>query len=285
MCYKPAFSGILGIHQDEIFANVKSALAEDIGAGDITAELIPNETLASATLITREHAVLSGIPWFNEVFNQLDETIKIEWLVTDGDVITPDQTLCQIEGSTRSILTGERTAINFIQTLSGTATTVASYVELTKDTHAKIRDTRKTIPGLRLAQKYAVTCGGGFNHRLGLYDAILIKDNHILAAGSITKAINQAKKKNRPVEIEVETLHELEEALTANVDQILLDNFNLAKLVKAVSITQGRAKLEASGNINKNNLRAIAETGVDFISIGALTKHIQAIDFSMRIKK
>ena len=271
------------ISQDEIIANVKSALAEDIGDGDITADLVPNDSSASVTLITREHAVLSGIAWFNEVFNQLDKTIKIEWLVTDGDVITPDQTLCQIDGPARSILTGERTAINFLQTLSGTATTVASYVDLIKDTKTKILDTRKTIPGLRLAQKYAVTCGGGINHRIGLYDAILIKENHILAAGSITEAINLAKKKNVPVEVEVETLHELEEALTAKADQILLDNFNLAKLVKAVTITRGRAKLEASGNINKNNLRSIAVTGVDFISIGALTKHIQAIDFSMRI--
>lgn len=271
------------ISQDEIIANVKSALAEDIGDGDITADLVPNDSSASVTLITREHAVLSGIAWFNEVFNQLDKTIKIEWLVTDGDVITPDQTLCQIDGPARSILTGERTAINFLQTLSGTATTVASYVDLIKDTKTKILDTRKTIPGLRLAQKYAVTCGGGINHRIGLYDAILIKENHILAAGTITEAINLAKKKNVPVEVEVETLHELEEALTAKADQILLDNFNLAKLVKAVTITRGRAKLEASGNINKNNLRSIAVTGVDFISIGALTKHIQAIDFSMRI--
>jgi len=271
------------ISQDEIIANVKSALAEDIGGGDVTADLIPIDSSASATLITREHAVLSGIAWFNEVFNQLDETINIKWLVEDGDVITPDQTLCQIDGPARPILTGERTSINFLQTLSGTATTVASYVDLIKDTKAKILDTRKTIPGLRLAQKYAVTCGGGINHRIGLYDAILIKENHILAAGNITEAINLAKNQNCPVEVEVETLHELEEALTAKADQILLDNFNLAKLVKAVTIAHGRVKLEASGNINKNNLRAIAETGVDYISIGSLTKHVRAIDYSMRI--
>ncbi len=271
------------ISQNEIIANVKTALAEDVGSGDITAELIPNDSLAAATLISREHAVLSGCAWFNEVFNHLDETIKIEWHIADGDVITPDQILCQIDGPARSILTGERTAINFLQTLSATTTTVASYVDLIKDTKTKILDTRKTIPGLRLAQKYAVTCGGGFNHRIGLYDAILIKENHILAAGSITEAIKQAKKKNGPVEIEVETLLELEEALTAKADQILLDNFNLEQLVKAVTITQGRAKLEASGNIDKHTIRAIAETGVDYISIGALTKHIRAIDFSMRI--
>ena len=271
------------INQDEIIANVNSALTEDVGNGDITADLIPNDSLASAILITREHAVLSGIAWFNEVFNQLDETIKIEWQVSDSDVIMPDQTLCQIDGPARSILTGERTAINFLQTLSGTATSVARFVNLIKDTNTKILDTRKTIPGLRLAQKYAVTCGGGLNHRIGLYDAILIKENHILAAGSITAAITQAKQKNVSVEIEVESLEELEEALAANPDQILLDNFSIAELIKAVSITKDRAKLEASGNIDKHTIRAIAETGVDYISIGALTKHVQAIDFSMRI--
>ena len=271
------------INQDEIIANVNSALTEDVGNGDITADLIPNDSLASATLITREHAVLSGIAWFNEVFKQLDDTIKIEWQVSDSDVVIPDQTLCQIDGPARSILTGERTAINFLQTLSGTATSVASFVNLIKDTNTKILDTRKTIPGLRLAQKYAVTCGGGLNHRIGLYDAILIKENHILAAGSITAAITQAKQKHVPVEVEVESLEELEEALAANPDQILLDNFNIAELVKAVSITKDRAKLEASGNIDKHTIRVIAETGVDYISIGALTKHIQAIDFSMRI--
>ena len=271
------------INQDEIIANVNSALTEDVGNGDITADLIPNDALASATLITREHAVLSGIAWFNEVFNQLDETIKIKWQVSDSDVIMPDQTLCQIDGPARSILTGERTAINFLQTLSGTATSVARFVNLIKDTNTKILDTRKTIPGLRLAQKYAVTCGGGLNHRIGLYDAILIKENHILAAGSITAAITQAKQKNVSVEVEVESLEELEEALAANPDQILLDNFSIAELIKAVSITKDRAKLEASGNIDKHTIRAIAETGVDYISIGALTKHVQAIDFSMRI--
>jgi len=271
------------INQDEIIANVNTALTEDVGNGDITADLIPNVSPASATLITREHAVLSGIAWFNEVFNQLDETIKIEWQVSDSDVIMPDQTLCQIDGPARSILTGERTAINFLQTLSGTATSVARFVNLIKDTNTKILDTRKTIPGLRLAQKYAVTCGGGLNHRIGLYDAILIKENHILAAGSITAAITQAKQKNVSVEVEVESLEELEEALAANPDQILLDNFSIAELIKAVSITKDRAKLEASGNIDKHTIRAIAETGVDYISIGALTKHVQAIDFSMRI--
>lgn len=271
------------IDQTEIIANVKAALAEDIGQGDITAELIPENATASATLITREHAILAGQAWLDEVFNQLNIAIKIEWHVKDGDAITPNQTLCEISGPARELLTGERTAINFLQTLSGTATTVASFVDLIKNTKTKILDTRKTIPGLRLAQKYAVTCGGGVNHRLGLYDAFLIKENHIIAVGSITKAIERAKEKKVPVEIEVESLHELEEALAAQPDQILLDNFNTAELIKAVSITQGKVKLEASGNIDKQNIRTIAETGIDYISIGALTKHVQAVDFSMRI--
>jgi nicotinate-nucleotide pyrophosphorylase (carboxylating) len=271
------------IDQKEIIANVKTALNEDVGSGDITAELIPVDTTASATLITREHATLAGCVWFAEVFNQLDPNVKIEWQVKDGDAVTPNQTLCQIDGSARSILTGERTAINFLQTLSATATAVASFVGLINDTETKILDTRKTIPGLRLAQKYAVTCGGGINHRIGLYDAILIKENHIITAGSIGKAIEMAKQKNVPVEVEVESLQELEEALEAKPDQILLDNFNISELIKAVSITDGRAKLEASGNVDKQSIRSIAETGVDYISIGALTKHIQAIDFSMRI--
>jgi nicotinate-nucleotide pyrophosphorylase (carboxylating) len=271
------------IEQEEIIANVKMALFEDVGSGDITAELIPADATASATLITREHATLSGVDWFSEVFNQIDQNVKIDWQVKDGDAITPNQLLCQLNGSARSILTGERTAINFLQTLSATATSVANFVSLISDTETKILDTRKTIPGLRLAQKYAVTCGGGINHRIGLYDAILIKENHIMAAGSITKAIELAKQKKVPIEVEVESLQELDEALTAKPDQILLDNFNIAELIKAVSITDGRAKLEASGNVDKQSIRAIAETGVDYISIGALTKHIQAIDFSMRI--
>ncbi len=271
------------IDQNEIIANVKTALHEDVGSGDITAELIPEDATASATLITREHATLAGRKWFDEVFNQLDSSIQIDWQVDDGDVIKPNQKLCELHGSARSILTGERTAINFLQTLSATATSVASFVNLIKDTETKILDTRKTIPGLRLAQKYAVTCGGGKNHRVGLYDAILIKENHIIAARGITEAITLAKKKNVPVEVEVESLQELAEALEAKPDQVLLDNFNIAELIKAVLVTKGRAKLEASGNVDKQSIRAIAETGVDYISIGALTKHIQAIDFSMRI--
>tara|TARA_R110000782_G_scaffold57256_2_gene119415 strand:+ start:880 stop:1707 length:828 start_codon:yes stop_codon:yes gene_type:complete len=271
------------INQKDISSNVKSALAEDVGDGDVTAELIPETAMASATLITREHAIVAGCQWFDEVFNQLAPATSINWQIADGDAVVPEQILCTIEGSARSLLTGERTAINFLQTLSATATTVASFVDIIKDTHTKILDTRKTIPGLRLAQKYAVACGGGTNHRIGLFDAILIKENHIMAAGSITQAVTQAKAKNLPVEVEVESLSELEEALEAKADQILLDNFDLALLEKAVNINQGRAKLEASGNISKDDLYAIAKTGVDYISIGALTKHIRAIDFSMRI--
>ena len=271
------------IEQEEIITNVKAALHEDIGTGDITAELIPEDATATAALITREHATLAGQQWFNEVFKQLDSSVQIDWLVKDGDVISPDQKLCNLSGSARSLLSGERAAINFLQTLSGTATAVASFVSLIKDTDAKILDTRKTIPGLRLAQKYAVACGGGKNHRIGLYDEILIKENHILAAGSITKAITAAKEKNVPVEIEVESLQELEEALLSSPDQVLLDNFNIAELNKAVSIAKGKTKLEASGNVDKQTIRAIAETGVDYISIGALTKHVKAVDFSMRI--
>ena len=271
------------VNQDEIISNVKTALNEDVGSGDITAELIPDYAVASATMITREHATLAGQQWFDEVFKQLDTSIEIEWHVKDGDVITPNQNLCELSGSARSILTGERTAINFLQTLSGTATSVACFVSLIQNTKTKILDTRKTIPGLRLAQKYAVKCGGGKNHRVGLYDAILIKENHIMAAGSITNAIEKAKEQSVPIEVEVESLQELEEALNSSPDQILLDNFNIAELNKAVLINKGQAKLEASGNIDKQSIRAIAETGVDYISIGALTKHVKAIDFSMRI--
>ncbi len=271
------------IEQEEIITNVKTALHEDIGSGDITAELIPEDANASAILITREHATLAGQQWFDEVFKQLDSSVQIDWLAKDGNVISPEQKLCNLSGSARSLLSGERAAINFLQTLSGTATAVAAFVSLIKDTDTKILDTRKTIPGLRLAQKYAVACGGGENHRIGLYDQILIKENHILAAGSITKAITAAKEKNVPVEIEVESLQELEVALQSKPDQVLLDNFNIAELNKAVSITKGKTKLEASGNVDKQTIRAIAETGVDYISIGALTKHVKAIDFSMRI--
>lgn len=265
----------------EITANVKTALAEDIGSGDITAALLPATMNVSAALITHEHAVLCGCDWFTEAFHQLDRAIDIEWYAADKDSIYPNQVVCEINGPIRPILTGERTAINFLQTLSGTATTVADFVDLIGAAPARILDTRKTIPGLRRAQKYAVTCGGGVNHRLGLFDAVLIKENHGAAAGGIAKAIALAKQKQVPVIVEVESLEELKQALELNPEQILLDNFTVAELVEAVSITRGQARLEASGNVDRQNIRAIADTGVDFISIGALTKHVHAVDFSL----
>ncbi len=273
----------MNVLAEVIQSEVRRALSEDIGKGDITAALLPKDSNSTAKLISREKAIFCGRAWFDEVFRQLDSSTQITWFVNDADPILPDQTLCEISGPSRTLLTGERTAINFLQTLSGTATTVAEHVEIIKDTNTQLLDTRKTIPGLRLAQKYAVVCGGGVNHRIGLYDAYLIKENHILAKGSITNAVLEAKKHGMPVEVEVENLTELEQALSAKADSVLLDNFSLENLQAAVRLNNGQCKLEASGNINKDNLRAIAETGVDTISIGALTKHIRAIDFSMSI--
>ena len=263
---------------------VTSALQEDIGSGDCTAELIKQETSIKAHLISREDAILCGTAWFSEVFRQLDPSVQIKWFAQDADNIEQNQQLCNLYGSAQAILTGERTAINFLQTLSGTATVTNEYVELIAGCKTKLLDTRKTIPGLRTAQKYAVLCGGGQNHRMGLYDAILIKENHITASGSIAAAVKKAKAKNVPVEVEVETLSELEEALSADCDSVLLDNFSLDNLCEAVRLNNGRIKLEASGGIDKANIRSIAETGVDFISIGSLTKHVRAIDFSMRFE-
>lgn len=259
------------------------ALHEDLGGADLTAELLPHTSHAKATLIAREPAVLCGIPWFNSVFKQLDAQVDIHWLVKDGDEITQDQTLCTLQGPSRSLLTGERSAINFVQTLSSTATMTRKYVQLLQHTKTKLLDTRKTIPGMREAQKYAVRCGGGYNHRFGLFDGILLKENHIVAIGSISKAIELAKKLHpeTSIEVEVENLSELQEALTAKIDFILLDNFSLADLREAILINDNRAKLEASGNINLQNLSAIAKTGVDYLSIGALTKNITALDLSM----
>lgn len=267
-----------------IQSQTKLALLEDVGQQDLTADLIPIEATASATIITRENAVLCGQLWCNEVFRQLDPTINIDWHFSDGDEMQINDTICTLQGSARMMLTGERTAMNFIQTLSATATLVRQYTQQVRDLKVDILDTRKTIPTLRLAQKYAVLCGGGVNHRVGLYDGILIKENHINAAGSISQAVNQARSlhKNIAIEVEVENFDELEQALNAQADIILLDNFNTAALQKAVTITEGRAKLEASGGITLENVRAIAETGVDRISIGALTKDIKAIDLSMR---
>jgi len=267
---------------EDIVSVVSNALAEDIGTGDLTAALITNDVTARANVITREEAILCGTAWFDEVFNQLDNTITVQWFASDGNVIKPDQTVCQVTGAARIVLTGERTALNFLQTLSGTATVTHEYVKLLDGLDTRVLDTRKTVPGLRKAQKYAVLCGGGFNHRMGLFDAILIKENHIAAAGSINEVIAATQQYTVPVEIEVENLQQLEEALAAGARFILLDNFKQDDLRQAVRINQGRAKLEASGAVDKSTLRSIAETGVDYISIGSLTKHIRAVDFSMR---
>uniref|UniRef100_A0A451BKD9 Probable nicotinate-nucleotide pyrophosphorylase [carboxylating] n=1 Tax=Candidatus Kentrum sp. SD TaxID=2126332 RepID=A0A451BKD9_9GAMM len=271
---------------NDITETVRRALAEDIGDGDITSALLPDGSLASATLISREDAVLCGIPWFDEVFGQLDDRIKTVWEVTDGDGIAPDQVICRITGPARAMLTGERTALNFLQSLSGTATLARKYARETQGTKTRILDTRKTIPGLRAAQKYAVRCGGCYNHRIGLYDGILIKENHILAAGSLPAAVRLARERNQdvPVEVEVESLEECREALDSNAHIILLDNFDLQQIEEAVRINAGRAKLEVSGGVGLTELRRVAETGVDYISIGSLTKHVRAVDFSLRFE-
>jgi nicotinate-nucleotide pyrophosphorylase (carboxylating) len=271
----------------DLTQTVQHALAEDIGNGDVTAQLIPLHTYAKAQVISREHALFCGTAWFNEVFKQLSEHVHITWHVQEGSAIAPDQILCHLQGPARALLTGERTALNFIQLLSGTATQVQQYVKAVQSTHTKILDTRKTLPGLRNAQKYAVRCGGGTNHRIGLYDAFLIKENHILAARSITQAVNAARQlaPMLPLEVEVETLAQIDEALEAGVELLLLDNFSLSALREAVLHVKGKAKLEVSGGVTLETLHEIAATGVDFISIGALTKHVRAIDFSMRIQE
>ena len=262
------------------------ALAEDVGGGDLTAALIPEDAQAEATVISREQAVLCGATWFDAVFRQLDPRIHIEWRAADGDRVEPNQHLCTLRGPARAMLTGERTALNFLQALSGTATLARRYADAVAGTGATILDTRKTLPGLRLAQKYAVRCGGCQNHRIGLFDAVLIKENHIMAAGSITNAIATARRLHPgvTVEVEVENLAELEEVLAARPDIVMLDNFDLATMAEAVRITAKRVKLEASGNVNFDTVRAIAETGVDYISIGGLTKDVRAVDLSMRFK-
>lgn len=267
-----------------ITSQVKLALQEDVGQQDLTADLIPTNTQATATLITRESATLCGKDWFNEVFIQLDPSITVDWHFSDGDRIEANSVLCTMNGSARTLLTGERAAMNFIQTLSATATLVQQYTDQVRDLPVHILDTRKTIPGFRLAQKYAVRCGGGYNHRVGLFDGILIKENHISATGSIDAAVNKAQQlhPNIAIEVEVETLNELEQALSAQADIILLDNFDIPTLKQAVKINKGQAKLEASGGITIESVRPIAETGIDRISIGALTKDIRAIDLSMR---
>ncbi|HEY8085293.1 MAG TPA: carboxylating nicotinate-nucleotide diphosphorylase [Methylophilaceae bacterium] len=266
-----------------ISQQVSAALAEDMGAGDLTAQLIAADKLATAQVICRESAVLCGSAWFEACFHHLHKDIKIEWLAHEGDGITPNQKICELRGNARAILSGERCALNFLQALSATATLTRQYAEAIADTKAVVMDTRKTMPGLRLAQKYAVTVGGGANQRIGLFDGILIKENHIAAAGSIEKALAEAEKHNVPVQIEVESLEQLEIALRSGATLILLDNFDLTGLRKAVALTGDRAQLEASGGITLANIRAVAETGVHRISVGSLTKDIRTVDFSMRI--
>jgi len=265
---------------------VALALAEDVGGGDLTAALIPETAQAEATVISREKAVLCGAAWFDAVFRQIDPSVAIEWRAADGERIEPNQLLCALRGPARALLTGERTALNFLQALSGTATLARQFADTVAGTGATILDTRKTLPGLRLAQKYAVRCGGCQNHRIGLFDAVLIKENHILAAGSITAAIAAARRLHPgvTVEVEVESLAELEEALAAGPDIVMLDNFDLGTMAEAVRVTAKRVKLEASGNVNFTTVRRIAETGVDYISIGGLTKDLQAVDLSMRFR-
>ncbi|HEX6592380.1 MAG TPA: carboxylating nicotinate-nucleotide diphosphorylase [Moraxellaceae bacterium] len=267
-----------------ILKNVQAALEEDIGDGDITAQLIAPDSIARARIITREPMILAGSPWADAVFNQVDPRIKPEWLVAEGEHADSNTTLLLLEGPARALLTAERAALNFIQALSGTATQVHRLVQLLDGTTTRLLDTRKTLPGLRVAQKYAVEIGGGKNHRLGLFDAFLIKENHIMAAGSIAAAVVRAHQiaPGKPVEVEVETLEELDQALAAGADIIMLDEFSHADMVTAVKRTRGAAKLEASGGIHAGNLRSVAETGVDYISMGILTKDVRAIDLSMR---
>ncbi len=266
-----------------VAANVAAALAEDVGDGDVSAAMLP-VSQASARVITREAGVFCGLPWVVETARQVDPSIVVEAEVTDGDVVQPDQVLFRLSGPGPSLLTAERTMLNFVQLLSGTATRTARYAAMIAHTKAVLLDTRKTVPGLRLAQKYAVTCGGGQNHRLGLHDAYLLKENHVAAAGSITAAITGARqaRPEMPVEIEVENLTELEEAIAAGADMAMIDNFSLADSRRAVAIAGAAIKLEASGGIDETSITDIAETGVDYISIGDLTKHIEPMDLSMR---
>ncbi|MFR9701248.1 carboxylating nicotinate-nucleotide diphosphorylase [Aeromonas sanarellii] len=281
--------------QQDIRRAVRAALLEDLGdaltaldqpdaSADITAQLIPADRISAARVITREAGVFCGQPWVDEVFAQLGGDVRVEWKVQDGERLSPNQELFRLHGPARVLLTGERNALNFVQTLSGVATLTARYVAELEGTDCRLLDTRKTLPGLRTAQKYAVTCGGGKNHRIGLYDAYLIKENHILACGGIAPAIAQARHLNpgKPVEVEVESLAELEQALAARADIVMLDNFDIPMMKEAVHLNQGRAKLEVSGNVTLDTLASYAATGVDFISVGALTKHVRALDLSMR---
>ena len=270
--------------QQYIQQDIKLALAEDVGSGDISAMLIDESEQLNMQLLVREDAVLCGTAWFEEAFKQCDQSIQIDWAAGDGDRVVVDSVLCKISGPARAMLTAERTALNFLQTLSGTATTTSNYVDRIRHTSCRILDTRKTIPHLRRAQKYAVQCGGGMNHRIGLFDAYLIKENHLAASGSIKAAVQRGRelKPECLLEVEVENLDQLQQAIEVKVDRALLDNFTIAQMKQAVVINEGRIQLEASGNITDENLLQIAETGVDFVSIGALTKNLRAIDFSVR---
>lgn len=282
----PQISSLLRI---EIAKQVALALQEDIATGDINAQLIPDTQRDTATIICREPMVVAGKAWVDEVFRQLDPNMQLDWAVKDGDAVAANQILVTLIGNTRALLTGERTALNFLQTLSSTATVVANHVAVIAELPTKLLDTRKTIPMLRHAQKYAMLCGGGNNHRIGLYDAFLIKENHIMACGGIAQAVSQARQiANKPVEVEVENFDELQQAIAANADIVMLDNFTIEDTQKAVELVASLGKpcqLEASGDISLIHLRQVAETGVDFISMGALTKHIKAIDLSMRFQQ
>jgi nicotinate-nucleotide pyrophosphorylase (carboxylating) len=277
-------SGLPGPQSSEIAGQVSRALAEDLGSGDLTATLVPAAATVRARVLVREDAVLCGRSWFDEVFRQLDPAIDVAWAAGDGDRLTPGQVVCELDGRARPLLSGERTALNFLQTLSGTASAAARYVQAAAGTGAVILDTRKTLPGLRLAQKYAVRCGGASNHRMGLYDAILIKENHIRAAGSIAAALQAARASSGSgvmIEVEVEDLDELNQALDSGAGRVLLDNFDQAMLLDAVRRAAGRARLEASGGVSLETVAAIAGTGVDFVSVGELTKDVRATDYSM----
>jgi len=269
-----------------IAADVERALAEDLGQGDATAALLPADAQAKARLTCRDAAVIAGSAWFDACFRRLDPSVQIDWLVRDGDQAAPGALICSLAGHARSLVTAERSALNFLQLLSATATTTARHVAAVAGTAVRVLDTRKTVPGLRVAQKYAVRCGGGHNQRMGLYDAILVKENHIIAAGSIAAAVSAARRlhPDLPLEVEVENLDELEQALQASVDRIMLDNFELEQMREAVARTAGRVPLEISGNVDLQTIGDYARTGVDFISVGALTKHVHAIDFSLRLQ-
>jgi nicotinate-nucleotide pyrophosphorylase (carboxylating) len=273
----------------DLARQVATALAEDIGAGDLTAALIPPDRQGRATVITREDAVVCGLPWVTETFHQIDPRVSLNWKIQEGDTAKADEALFTVDGPARALLTGERTALNFLQLLSATATAARAYSQLLRGTNCKLLDTRKTIPGLRTAQKYAVTVGGGLNHRMGLFDGILIKENHIMAAGSIANAVATAQQSPRkvPIEVEVENLDQLEQAIAARAEIALLDNFSLPLMREAVALNAGSSKplkLEASGGITHESIREIAETGVDFISVGSITKHVRAVDLSMRFE-